>query len=457
MNSNLEDCDRLRGNLFSYNDSTSWTINRPDTSAPLANNGTFQLILVEEGELGLAGNAYYGFDTIQLGLDGSGLPNAKDQVIAGIATNDFWLGSLALSPIPFNFTDFGDPLPSLLSTLRNEGHIPSISWSYTAGAHYLAPPVFGSLTLGGYDQSQFDHGSALTDIPFGADFSRDLLVNLKGLTYAGNDGEGSLLDESIYIFIDSLVSEIWLPVDACKRFEKAFGLNWNASAQAYLVSEDTHSALLVQDPALTFKFGSGDKSVDISFPYAAFDLSLSEPYAPENTRYFPLKQANDSSQYTLGRAFLQEAYVIADYARHNFTIAQAKHPSTSVQQNLIAITPPGTATETTDGSSGSGLGAGAIAGIVLGVVLALIVLIGGWVWYRRRKRRAAKPSTESRPEEAVHEKAATDEATVGQEIQGNERYEMGQNEYASELQAGKLVQELDTQERTHELEGTPVR
>lgn len=61
-----------------------------------------------EGYLGLTGNAYYGFDTINLGLTGSGLPTVQGQVIAGFGTNDFWLGNLGLSPYPFNFTDLDD-------------------------------------------------------------------------------------------------------------------------------------------------------------------------------------------------------------------------------------------------------------------------------------------------------------------------------------------------------------
>ena len=97
---------------------------------------------------------------------------------------------------------------------------------------------------------------------------------------------------------------------------------------------------------------------------------------------------------------------------------------------------------------------------ILGKVLGLLVVIGGWLWIRRRRRRSETVKTKSRPEEAVHElheKAGTQGAVIGHEIHGGERYEMGQYEHALELQAGKLIQELDTEERTHEVEGTPVR
>ena len=83
----------------------------------LANGGLFELTLYEEKFLGYEGNAFYGFDNITLGLPGSGMPSVSEQLIAGIATPDFWLGSLGLSPLPFNFTSQTNPLPSLLGSL----------------------------------------------------------------------------------------------------------------------------------------------------------------------------------------------------------------------------------------------------------------------------------------------------------------------------------------------------
>ena len=111
------------------------------------NGGLYELDTYVEGQLSLSGNAYYGFDTLALGLEGSGLPTLEDQLIAGIADNNYWLGSLGISPYPHNFTSLNTPVQSMLSTLRDKNHILGTSWGYTAGASYLSPPVFGSLTL----------------------------------------------------------------------------------------------------------------------------------------------------------------------------------------------------------------------------------------------------------------------------------------------------------------------
>ncbi|KAK5681875.1 hypothetical protein LTS10_006408 [Elasticomyces elasticus] len=381
-NPSIPNCSNERGYLFTSNQSSSWSISR------LQNGGLYELDLFEERFLGLSGNAYYGFDTIQLGIEGSGLSVLQDQLVAGIATNDFWLGSLGLSPIPFNFTTLNEPLPTLLSTLRNQTLIGSTSWAYTAGASYRDPPVHGSLTLGGYDTARFN---ASATFPFGADFSRDLLVPLTSIT-TNTYGSPPLLSQIIHVFINSLVPSLYLPISVCQNFERAFNLTWNATAELYLLTSHQHETLLAQNPSLTFTLRSDSaEGIDITLPYAAFDLNITRPYVEEESYYFPLKRASNDSQYTLGRVFLQEAYVIADYDRHEFRVAQALFPSTEAEQQLQALAPPienTTAVIVTRPGEKVVLGAGVIAGIVVGaIVLIALLTISGILWVRRRRRR----------------------------------------------------------------------
>lgn len=254
--------------IFTRNQSSTWS------TQSLANKGLYALNTFEESSLGLTGNAFYGFDTIELGLGGSGMPSLNGQLVAGIATNDFWLGSLGLSPVPFNFTTLNDPVPSVLGNLRNKSLIPSSSWGYTAGAFYKDLLVYGSLTLGGYDASRFDSSKTLTDIGFGADFSRDLVVELQSITY-NTLGSSPLLAGSFFMFIDSMVSHMWLPIDVCRAFENAFNITWNSTLELYLIDDAVHEALLAENPEFTFTFGAGgtrNDTVEITVPYAAFDL-----------------------------------------------------------------------------------------------------------------------------------------------------------------------------------------
>lgn len=119
----------------------------------------------------------------------------------------------------------------------------------------------------------------------------------------------ALLPTAISAFIDSTVSQIWLPQEACTLFEKAFNLTWNSDAQLYLVSDSQHRNLLTENANVTFTLSNFKDKVNVTLPYSAFDLVAQYPLVSNDTRYFPLKRANVSSQYTLGRTFLQEAYV----------------------------------------------------------------------------------------------------------------------------------------------------
>lgn len=102
---------------------------------------------------------------------------------------------------------------------------------------------------------------------------------------------------------------LYLPLDVCEKFEAAFGLTWNTDVQAYLVNDTLNNRLKAQNPSVTFTLGTlaTTNTVDISLPYAAFDLTADYPLMLNKTRYFPLVRAVNDSQYTLGRSFLQEA------------------------------------------------------------------------------------------------------------------------------------------------------
>lgn len=148
-------------------------------------------------------------------------------------------------------------------------------------------------------------------VAFGTDISRDLTVELQSITMTSAQGtQAPLLSKAIFTFIDSTIPHIWLPLDACQKFEQAFGLTWNSTTELYLVNDTLHKKLLSQNASVTFTIGnqtSGGPSLEIILPYASFDLELDHPIVENKTRYFPLKRAANDTQYTLGRTFLQEA------------------------------------------------------------------------------------------------------------------------------------------------------
>jgi hypothetical protein len=421
----------------------------------------YALNTFEESGLGLTGNAFYGFDTVELGL--GGLPMLQAQLVAGLATNDFWLGSLGLSPVPFNFTTLNDPVPSMLGSLRNRSLIPSSSWGYTAGAFYRDPLVYGSLTLGGYDASRFDSSKALTDIGFGADFSRDLVVELQSITHS-TLGSSPLLAGSFFMFIDSMVSHMWLPVAICQAFENAFNITWNSTLELYIIDDVVRATLLAENPTFTFTLGaSGERNdtVQITFPYTAFDLQVSQPIVENGTsRYFPLKQAHNSSQYTLGRVFLQEAYIIADYDRQNFTLAQALFPPSAQNQDLMAILPP----DLEEKKTGFSLTTGTIVGIVVAAVVVVIVLVVGFLWKRRSHRNKNQgrldaldaPQAASQLQEKHHFSSFRD-VKQDPELDGGDtqRYEIDGNKVQPPELDGKKLRPAELDGWTHDRHGEP--
>jgi hypothetical protein len=190
-------------------------------------------------------------------------------VVAGIATKDFYLGRLGLSPRTFNFTDFMHPQPSLLGTLVAEKLIPSATWGYTAGAFYRVRQPFGSLTLGGYDAERFTPNNVT--FSFGPDTSKSLMVAIQVITTSTGD---HLLPDAIVSVVDSTVPHIWVPQASCQKFEASFNLVRDSATDLYLVNDTLHDALLARNVSITFTLGtqvSGGDTVDIVLPYESFD------------------------------------------------------------------------------------------------------------------------------------------------------------------------------------------
>ena len=365
-------CGDLRGNLFFPNTSSTWT-----------NIGFYGLILTEEAGLGYNGNANFGYDNATLGLPGDGLPTLSRQVVEGFAAKDFYIGSLGLSPRAVNISTLNDPQPSFLGALAQQNLTPSTSWAYTAGASYRQPTAFGSLTLGGYDTTRLISNSVT--FPFGPDTSRDLVVPIQSITSDASNSR--LLSDVIYAYVDFLIPHIWLPLEVCRAFERAFGITYNETAEMYFVNDTLHDRLVSQNPNVTFTLGfpgsTKDDTVDIVMHYGSFDLMADYPIVKNATRYFPLKQAQNYSQYTLGRAFLQDAYVIADYDRSNFSVSQAVFPNGSNTQQIVAIHRPG---DTLSPTYRKALSTGAIAGIAVAAVVSSSVIVTAIIRYELCKK-----------------------------------------------------------------------
>ncbi|KAL1875455.1 hypothetical protein Daus18300_003194 [Diaporthe australafricana] len=444
---NFSDCGDSRGAWpFENKDSDGFQSNQSSTWETI---GIYELFIEEH--LGMDGNGLFGYDTVGLGSSGT---SVEGQVVAGIATTNFWLGSLGLGANYTNFSEDERP-SSLLRTLKDSNLIPSLSYGYTAGAPYRYSKVVGSLTLGGYDSSRFTDNSI--SFPFGSDSERPLVVGLQSAI--GTDtpnGTVSLsgVGSGVLAVIDSTVPDLWLPEAWCDLFEGAFGLSYVEETGRYLVDAEQHAELQQLQPTLTFTLGASTAGGTISrfdLPYAAFDLEGQYPVFSNTTRYFPIRRAANDSQYTIGRVFLQETYLTVDSERGVFNVSQAKFTNPMPSADLVAIiSPSDAANSTASGNSTTsvasqddenGLGGGTIAGIVVGAVGAVLILAGCLFWWLRRRRSPHRKWPDAEPAESRAEDAGPPQ--YGGEL-------VGSAANVPELSEGKARTETATPKSRHE-------
>jgi hypothetical protein len=270
--------------------------------------------------------------------------------------------------------------------------------------------VPASLTLGGVDLNRFISNEISFDMATGF----QPVVSINAISVSSEPFPTSvtkpnwtektfpLLESSqAELFtIDSSTPFLWLPDEVCDAFALALNLTYNDTLQLYLYGNGTDPDVLT-DWNMTFTFTLADlpgssKTLDITLPYDAFNHQLSFPFPTLNAtftspavNYFPLRKASNNTQYTIGRMFLQEAYLSVDYERNNFSISQAKFANDAITNvKLAAITRPANSlfTGPATGSTG-GLSTAAKAGIGIGIAILLIAALGLAAFFCVRKRR----------------------------------------------------------------------
>ncbi|TVY81659.1 hypothetical protein LSUE1_G003536 [Lachnellula suecica] len=387
-----ENCAFLRGGTFNKNLSTTW-----EDQGWFALNGDGGKYGFE-ANLGYTFNLDYGLDNIGLGFqDGPDSPTLKNQTVAGYnLPNPLYLGLFGLGIQPVIYSTFGNySAPSFFENLRSLNMIPGLSWSYTAGASYrLSNGQFAQLIFGGYDTSRYQANAVQFKIS--SDVTRDLVVGVQSITYEGTS-TSSLLPHPIYSFIESTGPNVWLPIESCLLFERAFGLTWDNATSKYLLNDTQYTSLSAANPSVTFHLAvstSGGFTVDIRLPFSAFALKAAYPFVANSTFYFPLQRAANATQYTLGRTFLQEAYLTVDYDRGNFSVSQCTWIE-GAASTISTIISPSYSNSSTNNTAGPALESTkvnritvpTIIGAVIGV-LAVLVILAAVFWYFRSPRKA---------------------------------------------------------------------
>ncbi|KAF2822378.1 acid protease [Ophiobolus disseminans] len=314
-------------------------------------------------------NVYFGHNELRdLGV--------ARQFVLEVPNIDFFVGVFGLAVGSVSAT--GVQRRTLLEELYSASAIPSRSFSYTAGS--AKKNTTGSLILGGYDTSRFNESTTL----FGAlpsPQNTSLYVHIQSIFLSGSkpvSWSSPIGSQPPSFRIDSVLPQIWLPLDACRIFEAALNLTWDDKLQLYLINDTTHANLVQEDPAISFSITNDPRGLfkNFTLPYSSFNLQLFPPLTTTKTYYFPLKRAIKHEQYLLGRAFLQETYITVDYERSTFNLSQAYSNGGSAY--MVPILSP--SKKTADNATSSGkrikLSTGASVGIGVGVGVLVLCTIG---------------------------------------------------------------------------------
>ncbi|KUJ23119.1 uncharacterized protein LY89DRAFT_693389 [Mollisia scopiformis] len=354
------------------------------------------------------------------------------------------VGTLALGaesvnqtyPVVDSVSNFNASLIS--GYLYEAGQLASNSYGLHIGSVALGIPP--SALVGGYDQSRvlgvvtaqsyqlYNLPIDLLDIGIGVAEGGSPFADasFSGLLAQGNSSIGS----SIPVLIEATIPYLYLPGSTCDAIAAQLPVTFNSDYDLYFwnITAPNYTRIVTSPAYLSFTFRlnqSNSQNMTIKVPFSLLNLTLQAPLINTPTQYFPCRPLTDAGSYTLGRAFLQAAFVGVNWQTDLngvWFLAQAPGPNTPSTAIVTSIGFSDTNLTTSsnqwidswkdswtvldEGTSGTGggssgtngttpgnqavsksksLSSGAIAGIVIGVVV-LIAAVGALAYFCFRRR-----------------------------------------------------------------------
>ena len=356
------------------------------------------------------------------------------------------LGFLSLGP---RVNQTFEPINASLipGAVMEQGRINSNSYGMHVGSAALKLPL--SLWLGGYDalrlsgpvstqqvNEDFDLEIDLFDIGIGVESGASPFpyASRQGILSDGNTS----ITGTLPVLIDPASPYLSLPNSTCASITRDLPVTYQAGYGLYFWNTtDPRYARITTSPSyLSFTFrlsrstASTDGNVTIKVPFQLLNLTLDVPLISTPTSYFPCQTPLSGQLYTLGRAFLQAAFIGVNWGNQyngEWYLAQAPGPNiptlpsgvpfgstvssppsndwadtwkgywtplpTSSASNSAASRPASTSISTiipspSPGSSSGrgGLSDGAKAGIGGGIAVAALIAIGAAVFLIRKRR-----------------------------------------------------------------------
>lgn len=437
------------GGLFSPNRSSTLD----DTSIQNSERNKGTDIDWTMGALRISGESHYAMDSLTLYATAERtktIPSADTRLIykASITYPDGTeyppqVGQLALGAATVNQSfDSGDGRPPVNASLVTgylwtHQHISSSSYALHIGSATLGPPL--SLWLGGYDRSRVIGPVSSQSYDGNASFTIDLLDIAIGVDQGASpfpyrvrenilaENNSSMLD-SLSVAMNPAGPYLVLPESTCAAIAKDLPVTFNQKYGLYFwnVDDPQYNRIISSPSYLAFIFrasGTNHANLTINVPFQLLNLTLEAPLVGEPTSYlpcWPLQISNPWSGYSLGRAFLQAAFIGVNWNQGvgKWFLAQAPGPNTGSTPDADSY--PETFSESsstpdqwsdswngywkplpepTKSSNGTtatnlaaqGLTTGAKLGLGLGIATAALTLIAiAALFFIRRRRRGRR-------------------------------------------------------------------
>lgn len=355
-------CYATVGGLYNSNSSSTAFINSKFSAFTDFSHGGLRV----RGPAGIGA-----LDDIRIGQ--GAVPNATiaihndvESIYPGGATQALQVGTLGLGYLGTGQLQSFTGTASALSGNVIPGYLKAmnITSSNSFGLHIgsVRPKIPSSLYFGGYDQNricgnvssqQGPFANIDGDVPSGFIDLLDISINvidgsspwntssINGILTSGNSSVGSslsvvMLPEAPYLNLpkstcDAIIA--WLPV----TYQPNIGLyTWNIDDPQYLKIVSSASAL-------SFAFRKdqlNSQNITINVPFSLLNLTLEAPLSKNPIPYFPCN-AQSYGKYSLGRAFLQAAFIGANWNANNnqgtWWLAQAPGPNIPSQSSAKTI------------------------------------------------------------------------------------------------------------------------
>ncbi|KAF4915811.1 hypothetical protein CGCF415_v001263 [Colletotrichum fructicola] len=215
----------------------------------------------------------------------------------------------------------------------------------------VSSQMAGSLWFGGYDQNRLIGDVLVADEDFVRspitlkDIAIDVIQGASpfdftaksGLLAAGNTS----IANGLPVAVDGCSPYLTLPRSTCDNIAANLPVTFNANLGLYIWDTEStkYRQIVSSASALSFTLlsDSNTKTTTVRVPFYHLNLTLSEPLADSPMQYFPCFTGGPGT-YNLGRAFLQDAFLGANWGQSKWWLGQAPGPNIQLSPSVIEIT-----------------------------------------------------------------------------------------------------------------------